>query len=108
MKFFVIWALARALRPLVETVAGPLIESGVLSLRRPKFLGLFPVTRFTMVDPGPKQRLQAHRQEILLGAREVDEDAALLVSLMVSLDLDRDLVAMRTARRRCRISPRSS
>jgi hypothetical protein len=47
--------LPSELKFLTGTVAGPLVERGVLTEQRSKFLGLFPSTRFPETDPGPER-----------------------------------------------------
>ena len=79
--------LARELKPLTETVAAPLVERGVLTEQRSKFLGLFPSTRFPEADPGPERLLRSRLRAVMLGDREPAERDALLLGLLVPLDL---------------------
>ena len=80
------------LKPLTGTVAAPLMERGVLTEQRSKFLGLFPSTRFPETDPGPERLLRSRLSAVLLGDREPAERDALLIGLLVPLDLVGGLV----------------
>ncbi|MHA6780255.1 GOLPH3/VPS74 family protein [Pseudonocardia saturnea] len=84
--------LPRALKPVVGTVAAPLVTAGVLTEDRRKFLGLFPDTRFREADPEPERALRARLRAVLVDGREPAEHDALLVGLLVPLDLVRRAV----------------
>lgn len=93
------------LKPLTGTVAAPLVEGGVLTEQRSKFLGLFPSTRFPERDPGPERLLRSRLSAVLLGDREPAEREALLLGLLVPLDLVGGLVEKdqrRTAKTRAK------
>ena len=93
------------LKPLTGTVAAPLVERGVLTEQRSKFLGLFPSTRFPETDPGPERLLRSRLSAVLLGDREPAERDALLLGLLVPLDLVGGLVEKdqrRTAKTRAK------
>lgn len=84
--------LPRELKPLIGTVAGPLVERGVVTEQRVKVLGLFPCTRFPQADPEPERALRSRLRDVLLGTREPDEGDALLVGLLQPLKLVDPLV----------------
>lgn len=84
--------LPRALKPVVGTVAAPLVDAGVLTEDRRKFLGLFPDTRFREADPEPERALRARLLAVLVDGGEPAEHDALLVGLLVPLDLVRKAV----------------
>jgi hypothetical protein len=84
--------LPRELRPIAQTIAGPLVERGVLDERRSKVLGLFPTTRYPERDPGPELTLRARLGAVLSGAQQPDEHDALLLGVLVPLDLVGGLV----------------
>jgi hypothetical protein len=75
------------LKPLISTVARPLVERGILAERRVKTFGLFPGTRFPEVDPGPERMLRSRLGEVLLGGRAPQEQDALLLGLLEPLGL---------------------
>lgn len=73
--------LARKL-PSPHTVAGQLIERGVLCRRRHRRLGVLPVWVWGTVDPRPRQDLAEHLRAVLLRAAEPSpHDVALLLVL---------------------------
>ncbi|MGH3784966.1 MAG: GOLPH3/VPS74 family protein [Pseudonocardiaceae bacterium] len=84
--------LPRELKPLIGTVAGPLVERGAVAEQRVKVLGLFPSTRFPEVDPGPERALRSRLREVLLGTRVPQEYDALLLGLLDPLGLVDPLV----------------
>jgi hypothetical protein len=84
--------LPRELKPLTETVAGPLVDRGVLTEQRTKVLGLFPSTRFPEADPGPERQLRARLRDELVAGRAPDERDALLIGLLEPLGLLTSLV----------------
>ena len=84
--------LPAELKPLTGTMAAPLVDRGVLTERRSKFLGLFPSTRFPEADPEPERALRSRLRAVLLGEREPATSDALLLGLLVPLDLVGSLV----------------
>jgi Golgi phosphoprotein 3 (GPP34) len=80
------------LKPLTGTIAAPLVDRGVLTEQRSKFLGLFPSTRFPEADPEPERALRFRLRAVLLGEREPATSEALLLALLVPLDLVGGLV----------------
>lgn len=80
------------LKPLTGTIAAPLVDRGVLTKQRSKFLGLFPSTRFPEADPEPERALRSRLRAVLLGEREPATSDALLLGLLVPLDLVGSLV----------------
>lgn len=97
--------LPRELKPLTETVAGPLVDRGILTEQRTKVLGLFPSTRFPEADPGPERELRARLRDELLTDRAPGERDALLIGLLEPLGLLTSLVDRkdrRAARKRAK------
>lgn len=97
--------LPRELKPIIGTVAAPLVERGVLAEDRRRFLGLLPDTRYREADPGPERALRARLRSVLVDGAPPSEHDALLVGLLVPLDLVRravDKPDRRTARRRAK------
>ncbi|MGH8918988.1 MAG: GOLPH3/VPS74 family protein, partial [Actinomycetes bacterium] len=93
------------LKPLTATVAAALVERGVLTEQRSKFLGLFPSTRFPEANPEPERVLRSRLRAVLLGERESTTSDALLLGLLVPLDLVGSLVdkdQRRTAKKRAK------
>lgn len=90
--------LSSELKPLAGTVAGPLVERGILTEKRVKTLGLFPSTRFPEADPGPERALRSRLQNVLLGGRAAEEQDALLLGLLEPLGLVDQLVERKQRR----------
>jgi hypothetical protein len=84
--------LPRELKPLISTVARPLVERGILAERRVKTFGLFPGTRFPEADPGPERMLRSRLSDVWLGGRAPQEQDALLLGLLEPLELVDQLV----------------
>ena len=84
--------LPRELRPITHTIAGPLVDRGVLDERRSKVLGLFPLTLYPERDPGPELTLRSRLSQVLGAGQTPDEHDALLLGLLVPLDLVGGLV----------------
>jgi Golgi phosphoprotein 3 (GPP34) len=79
--------LPRDLKPISGTVAGQLVERGILTEQRSKILGLFPSTRFPEADPEPERTLRTRLREVMLGTRAPEEDDALMLGLLDPLGL---------------------
>lgn len=90
--------LPRELKPLLGTVARPLVEAGILDEQQVRLFGLFPATRFPEADPGPERRLRLRLHEVLLGGRAPQEQDALLLGLLEPLGLVGQLVDRRQRR----------
>ncbi|MGH3915945.1 MAG: GOLPH3/VPS74 family protein [Pseudonocardiaceae bacterium] len=80
------------LKPLTATIAASLVDRGVLTEQRSKFLGLFPSTRFPEANPEPERALRSRLRAVLLGERAPTTSDALLLGLLVPLDLVGSLV----------------
>ncbi|MGH8919664.1 MAG: GOLPH3/VPS74 family protein, partial [Actinomycetes bacterium] len=85
--------LPRELKPLISTVAHPLVDRGILAEARVKVLGLFPSTRFPAADPDPERMLRSRLCDVLLGGHVPQEQDALLLGLLEPLGLVDRLVA---------------
>jgi hypothetical protein len=97
--------LPRKLKPLTGTVATGLVERGVLTEQRRMVLGVFPSTRYPVVDPDPERQIKERLTSVLDGYRRPEERDALLLGLLVSLELISELVEWsrrRAARERAR------
>lgn len=69
---------------IIENVAAPLKEQGILSQEKSKILGLFPVTKWPEADPGPENNLKAEMAEAMfapLDGGPVDERLTTLIAL---------------------------
>ncbi|MGH4018064.1 MAG: GOLPH3/VPS74 family protein [Pseudonocardiaceae bacterium] len=73
------------LKPITATVAGPLVERGVLASQRSTVLGLIHTTLYPQADPGPRDALRRGLREVLRGERDAAEREALLLGLLVPL-----------------------
>lgn len=97
--------LPRRLKPFTRTVAGGLVEQGVLTEQRDKALGVFTRIRFPEADPGPERLLRDRLTAVLEGRRRPEDRDALLLGLLVSLEMISELVEWsrrRVARERAR------
>jgi hypothetical protein len=79
--------LARALEPVLATVAAPLVERGVLGEERRTFLGLPAGTRYPERDPRPERALRERLHRVLVEGAEPSGHDALLVGLLRTLNL---------------------
>lgn len=75
------------LKPLRTRVSQRLVERGVLSEERSKFLGLVPTTRFPTADPAPERELRARLQAVLVTGAVPSPEEALLIGLLEPLGL---------------------
>jgi hypothetical protein len=78
--------LPRRVKPIIATIAEPLVARGVLDEQRHKLLGLFSSTRYPELDPGPEQELRARLRRVLVDGSEPDAHTASLLALLVPLD----------------------
>jgi hypothetical protein len=79
--------LAQALKPVLATVAAPLVERGVLGEERRTFLGLPAGTRYPERDPLPERALRERLHRVLVEGAEPSGHDALLVGLLRTLNL---------------------
>lgn len=79
--------LPRALHPLRERVARPLVDRGVLAEHHRRILGFLPATDFPATDPGPERELRARLRAVLVEGRDPGDDEALLLGLLEPLGL---------------------
>lgn len=86
-KTWVSRLLPKQLKPIIETVAEPLVARGVLTEQRSKVLGLFESTRFPEADAEPERALRADLRRVLIGERAPSDDDAMLFAALVPLDL---------------------
>lgn len=84
--------LPRELIPLTGTVAGPLVDRGVLTEQRTMVLRFFTSICFPEADPGPKRELRSRLWDLLGGTRTPQEFDALLLGLLEELSLVEPLV----------------
>ncbi|UGS38848.1 GOLPH3/VPS74 family protein [Capillimicrobium parvum] len=93
--------LPHELKPLRTRLARGLVERGILTEQRTKFLGLLPTTRFPAADERPERELRERLHQVLVEGREPSEDEALLIGLLEPLELI-DTVVERDERRAAR------
>lgn len=84
--------LPRALKPIVNTVADPLVEQEFLRRDRRTMLRWIDRTRHYPTDPAPKAALRARLHDVLVESAEPTAREALLVGLLVPMDLVKEVV----------------
>jgi Golgi phosphoprotein 3 (GPP34) len=84
--------LPRRIKPIMGTIAEPLVARGVLDEQRHKTLGVFRSTRYPALDRGPEEELRARLRRVLVGGAEPDAHTASLIALLVPLDRVKALV----------------
>ena len=76
-----------------------LIDRGILTKKRRKFLGLFPYSVYPTVDPDPENELRDRLLKIINGEKSMDPRSLMLLSLMEAVKLTRVLFHSRAKSR---------
>jgi hypothetical protein len=92
---------------LTEKLAGRLVDQGVLTRRSDRLLGVFPRTRWPMVDASREEDLRRSLGAALVHGQEPDQRTAALIALLAAVDrahkvVDREGRSAREVRRRAK------
>jgi hypothetical protein len=85
-------AVKKALKPIKETIAEPLVSAGVLDETRHKRLGLFETTRYPELDAAPETRLRAELSAVLVSGQSPSPFIASLLAVLEPMDLVKGVV----------------